>query len=234
MAEMRVPQQNLPCPVCHSTYVIKKGKRRNRLQFIQLYQCGECGRRFTGNPGRNKSYPLKYILEALSTYHLGNSLTETQNIMRCRARVEVPEATLRSWLTAYRPLTSYARLRIVGRKLMQPSAVIRAFALQHQQVYQFQVHLAKLCLLLESPSHHHVAPVRQYLERIDAHFPHYLFLKTAHRSSTFPATINPPITRKENHATRLAGLVLPTSPTNKKRHETLQRFMLINDSDTVA
>lgn len=42
------------------------------------------------------------------------------------------------------------------------------------------------------------------------------------------------MTRKENHATRLAALVLPTALNNKKRHETLQRFMLVNDSVTVA
>lgn len=64
--------------------------------------------------------------------------------------------------------------------------------------------------------------------------PHHLFQTTEHCSSKFPATINPLITRKENHATRIAALVLPTSPNNKKRHETLQRFILINDSVTVA
>ena len=42
------------------------------------------------------------------------------------------------------------------------------------------------------------------------------------------------MTRKENHATRLAALVLPTALNNRKRHETLQRFMLVNDSVTVA
>jgi ATP-dependent exoDNAse (exonuclease V) beta subunit len=34
--------------------------------------------------------------------------------------------------------------------------------------------------------------------------------------------------------THLAALALPTSPNNKKRHETLQRFMLVNDSVSVA
>ena len=57
---------------------------------------------------------------------------------------------------------------------------------------------------------------------------------TQHRSSKFPAELNPPIIRKENQATRLPALALPTAPTNKKRHETLQRFMLVNDSVTVA
>jgi len=60
------------------------------------------------------------------------------------------------------------------------------------------------------------------------------FQSTGHRSSKFPAELHPPVTRKENHATRLAALVLPSSPNNKKRHETLQRFMLVNDSVTIA
>ena len=40
--------------------------------------------------------------------------------------------------------------------------------------------------------------------------------------------------RKENVATRIAGLIIPAVGNNKLRHETLQKFMLINDSVTVA
>jgi ATP-dependent exoDNAse (exonuclease V) beta subunit len=39
---------------------------------------------------------------------------------------------------------------------------------------------------------------------------------------------------KENAATRMAGLVIPTVGDNRLRHEALQRFMLANDSTTVA
>jgi ATP-dependent exoDNAse (exonuclease V) beta subunit len=35
-------------------------------------------------------------------------------------------------------------------------------------------------------------------------------------------------------ATRIAGLIIPAVGNNKLRHETLQKFMLINDSVTVA
>jgi hypothetical protein len=234
MVEILTQAKSPTCPKCHSTYVVKKGKRRNRLQLVQLYECAECLRRFTGNPGRNKTYPLRYILEALSTYQLGYSLSETQRILRRRAHFDVPEGTLRSWLGTYRPFTTYSRLRVAGRRLFPPTGIIRSFPVQHKQVYHFQVHLAKQELLIESQTHRHLAPIRRYLASIDKHFPHDLFVNGAHRSSTFPATIHPPITRKENHATRLAELVLPTSPTNKKRHETLQRYMLINDSVTVA
>ena len=42
------------------------------------------------------------------------------------------------------------------------------------------------------------------------------------------------VTEKENFATRTATLVLPTVGNNRLRHETLQRFMLANDSVTIA
>ena len=40
--------------------------------------------------------------------------------------------------------------------------------------------------------------------------------------------------RKENAATQAAALIIPAVGNNKLRHETLQRFMLCNDSVTVA
>ena len=42
------------------------------------------------------------------------------------------------------------------------------------------------------------------------------------------------VTRKANYATKLAALALQIALSNKKRHETLQRFMLLNDSATIA
>ena len=234
MSNPQTKLQTPACPKCQASYTVKKGKRRNRLQILQLYQCAECLHRFTGAPGRNKTYPLKHILEAISTYNLGHSVSETQRMLRRRTHLDVPEGTARSWLEAYRSFTTYARLRAAGRKLFEPVAIIRSYLLEHQQIYRFQAHQAKLRLLLATLAHRHLVPVSDYLQNVDSYFPHQLFQATEHRSSKFPATLHPPIARKENHATRLAALVLPTSPTNKKRHETLQRFMLVNDSVTVA
>ena len=221
-----------PCPVCACKRTVRKGKRRNRLQTLQVFQCAECLRRFTGEAGKNKSYPLKLILEAISTFNLGYSLTETQQLLRQRFHRQIPERTISSWLTEYRPLTTYARLRTASRKLFSPAAVIRAHTFHHQQVYRFQIHRSKLDLLtqpntLSAPgSRIDFTCLKEYLTSIETHFPHLLF-QDGHRSSKFPAEIHPPVARKQNHATRLAGLALPTAPNNKKRHETLQRFMLI-------
>lgn len=227
-------QQAPVCPKCQSKYTVKKGKRRNRLRTLQIFQCAECQHKFTGSVGKNKTYPLETILDVISTFNLGHALTETQTILRRRGRLDIPERTISSWVAAYRDLTTYSRLRNAGKRLFRPDQVVQTQTLNHQQVYRFQLHRAKLELLLASTVHQHLRPVRDYLIGIAKSFPHKLFETADHRSSKFPAELVPSVVRKENRATRLAALVLPTSPTNKKRHETLQRFMLINDSATMA
>src|SRR3546814_12651575 len=42
------------------------------------------------------------------------------------------------------------------------------------------------------------------------------------------------IAAKHNHACRIANLVLQTVTINKRRHDEIQRFMLLTDSATVA
>jgi hypothetical protein len=66
-------------------------------------------------------------------------------------------------------------------------------------------------------------------------FPPHLFTPDEiHRSSNYPVRLSADVTRKENYAVKLAGLALQIAPSNKKRHETLQRFMLLNDSATIG
>jgi transposase-like protein len=231
---------NPVCPHCGCKSTAKKGKRRNRLQTLQVYRCTECLHRFTGAAGKNKTYPLRLILETVSTFNLGYSLTETQRLLHTRFHRNIPKRTISSWLTEYRPLTTYSRLRASGRMLFPPDTAVRSHTFHHQQVYRFQVHQAKVDILTRPAANpaelggSEFVSLKAYLVSIETRFPHHFFQSTGHRSSNFPAELRPPVTRKENHATRLAALVLPTSPNNKKRHETLQRFMLINDSVTVA
>src|SRR6266851_1264543 len=227
-------QQNSACPRCSSKFSIKKGRRKNRFRALQVFQCSECLHKFTAAAGKNKSYPPGVILETVSTYNLGNSLSDTQRALRKRLHVDIPEGTIRSWIRAHKPLTAYARLRAIGRKLFDADAMIRSLLLRHKQVYRFQLHKSKVELLLQNERHRHLASAKDYLEQIGEHFPHSMFQTTEHRSSKFPTTVAIPTTRKENYATRLAALVLPSASANKKRHETLQRFMLVNDSATIA
>ena len=52
-------QQNLVCPKCQSMFTVKKGKRRNRLQILQLYQCTGCDHKFTSQAGKHKNISLE-------------------------------------------------------------------------------------------------------------------------------------------------------------------------------
>src|SRR3989442_1105716 len=97
-----IQKQKPRCPKCNATFTVRKGRRRNRLQTIPLFQCNECQHRFTGNPGRNKSYPLRHILEALSLYNLGHSISETQRILRAKPRMDIPAGTILSWTAIHR------------------------------------------------------------------------------------------------------------------------------------
>src|SRR5438876_1872845 len=234
---MPIPRSTHPIPSCHhchSKFTIKKGRRLNRFRVLQVFQCRECLRKFTTAAGKNKTYPPHVILEAVSIYNLGNSISDTQRTIRKRLHVDIPEGTIRSWIRAHKPLTAYARMRVIGSKLFKAEAMIRSFLLRHKQVYRFQLHKGKVELLLQNARHRHLASAKGYLEQIGEHFPHGMFQTAEHRSSKFPTTVPIPITRKENYATRLATLVVPSASANKKRHETLQRFMLVNDSATIA
>jgi ribosomal protein L37AE/L43A len=234
-ANVTSPQQkNPPCPECGCKNTVKKGKRQNQMRTLQIYSCSECLHRFTGDAGKNKTYPLHLILEAISTFNLGYSLTDTQGLLRKRFHRTIPERTLVSWLSDYKPFTTYARLRSEAKKLFAPDAIVRTINFHHQQVYRHQTHRAKLEMLLNAPTNRQFAPLAKYVADLEHNFPNELFRSTEHRSSKFPANIQPAVSRKENHATRIAALVLPTAPNNRKRHETLQHFMLVNDSVTVA
>jgi ATP-dependent exoDNAse (exonuclease V) beta subunit len=85
------------------------------------------------------------------------------------------------------------------------------------------------------------APVADFLEGIPTRCPHDLFRRDgdpkARASQAHPEFADVSriiVNRKENAATAAAALIIPAVGNNKLRHETLQRFMLANDSVTVA
>ena len=85
------------------------------------------------------------------------------------------------------------------------------------------------------------ASLADFLESIPTSCPHDLFRRDddpkARASQATPPWADASriiVNRKENAATQTAALIIPAVGNNKLRHETLQRFMLANDSVTVA
>src|SRR5579864_6472664 len=227
------------CPYCGSTTISRKGTRRKKIEIVQLWRCASCKRVFTPTPAalRNKTYPLRIVLDAVTLYDLGYSLEATTEKIRSRHGYRVGRSTVATWLAEHRPLTTYARLRPEGRRLFPPTQAIRSIKLYHRQIYKFAYHRPKLAMLRDSREHRRFASIADFLERLPTDCPHELFRDSERASQTPLAKIKTSrlvVVQKENFATRMAALVIPTVGDNRLRHEALQRFMLTNDSTTLA
>ena len=227
------------CPHCGSTALARKGVRRKKIEIVQLWRCASCKRTFTPRPDatRGKTYPLRVVLEAITLYNLGHTLTNTAARITSRFGYRVGRSTVGDWVAEHRSLTTYTRLREKGRRLFRPAQTIRSIKLYHRQIYKYAYHRSKLELLRQGREHRRFVPLADFLERVPIDCPHELFRDSERASQTPLSKVKTSrliVVEKENFATRMAGLVIPTVGDNRLRHEALQRFMLANDSVTLA
>lgn len=235
------------CPHCRSRDIATKGRRRKKLETVRLYHCRACDRGFTPGPRtlRNKTYPLAEILDALTEYNRGHSLEEVSRRLSSRHGHGISPSTISRWLSAHPGLTTYRRLRDEGRKLFSPPRLIRIIKLYHAQVYEFGYHRAKLAFLREGALDDRrqgdtkFAPLADFLESAPNTCPHDLFRRDAGARASklqhdFLALDRLLVMERQNTATAMAALIIPAVGSNHERHPRLQRFMLANDSTTVA
>jgi transposase-like protein len=157
-----------PLPRCGSTAISRKGTRRKKIEIVQLWRCASCKRVFTPTPAalRDKTYPLRIVLDAITLFDLGYTLEQVADKMQVRHGHRVGRSTIAAWLAEHRSLTTYSRLRADGRRLFPPAQAIRSVKLYHQQIYKFAYHRPKLAMLRESREHRRFAGVADILERV--------------------------------------------------------------------
>ena len=246
-------KEELTCPRCGSHNVRRRGHRKKKLEIVQLWRCAACKRTFTPGPEalRNKTYPLRIILGALTDYDLGYSLEQTAARLKKKSNQAVSPSTISAWLETYKAHTTYRRLRPVARTRFTPEQTIRSIKLYHRQIYGFAYHRPKLEMLRSGAlddkragglgSTARFGNVADFLESVPTTCPHELFTheddpkaRASQAHPTFADVSRIIVNRKENAATETAALIIPAVGNNKLRHETLQRFMLANDSVTIA
>jgi len=99
------------CPFCGSHVLTRRGTRKKRLEIVQLWRCASCKRTFTPGPEaiRNKTYPLRTVIDALSTYSLGYSLEDTAERIKSKSGRAIGASTVAGWLAQHKDLMSYLR-----------------------------------------------------------------------------------------------------------------------------
>ena len=233
MADSR---NDLTCPYCSSKDTVRRGLRKKKYEAQQRFLCNACKRSFVAPKAKGKQFPLKIILDGISYYNTGFTLAESCRFLKEKTGLDVKEASLANWVKEYGPLCRYSRMRPYGLKLYSPHQVIQKVRLFHRQVYEFCYHRAKTALILQEYKHSRFDNLREYLEAVQTECPHQFFQEGERASEErVRFSLDEVIVReKQNFATRIAELALQAVNDNKLRHKALQRFMLCNDSVTVA
>lgn len=228
------------CPYCDSSHFVRRGIRQKKHEAVQLYLCRapECGRTFTAERVKGKRFPLQVILEGISYYNLGLTLEQTCELLGKKfPDVAAPTpATLASWVEQYKPLCRFERMRPYAIKLFTPAQMIEVTTMAHRQLYRFRYHRAKTLLSMEEFKNRRFGRLKEYLDNVSSETPHQYFADGERMSeirSKFDKT-DMIVKSKHNFANDLAEFVLRSVTENKDRHEALQRFMIANDSVTVA
>jgi transposase-like protein len=246
---MTIPYKPSFCPHCHSHTLIKKGSRKNLYRRIPLYFCKSCFKYFSTATISRVKYPPHVMMQALTYYNLGHSQSEVAKLLAHRHRTRVPHRTISAWIQKYAPVCTYARFRNQAKQLYAPDDLIQTCLMEYRQVYTFQLHRAKLELLQAHITPRTLARLRTYLESVASdQFPHHFFqdnqnpdsalsqpTPTTNRSSQIQLDTLPFVkTEKQNLANDLATLGLILARTTRQRHPSIQEFMLVNDSTTLA
>jgi len=225
------------CPYCGSENFVKRGTRKKKKERIQLYLCRDCRRTFTPFSVKGKRYSLPVIIDAISCYNLGFSFEQVSRILKQKQAVEIQPSSIGDWYEEYKGFCAYSRMRPFAVKEFSPYETVETATLAHRQLYRYRFHRAKAKYIIEeSFRHHQFLPLKEFLELVPGECPHQYFQQGL-RASEAPLFFSKKemiVRDKENYATKLAKFVLPAAAENKIRHELLQKFMLYNDSVTIA
>jgi len=233
------------CPYCKGTKIVKSGLRVKKLERVQVYYCKHCDKKFTPLVTRQKTYPIAVILKAMTYYNRFETAEAVSRRINEEYGFKVSAKTIGNWIKDYKDYLPFLRMRdfLMSKprprgKHLKASDCIMESRLFHGQIYDFKYHHAKLDLILnEDIKNRPFGPLRDFLQKVVGQCPHHLFQDSRRRASQHKDVFDLTqvrITPKINAATRSALFVIQAVANNKLRHQTLQEFMLVNDSVTVA
>jgi len=171
------------CPYCQGK-IIKRGARKKKYEQIQIYYCKSCDKRFTSAVTKNKTYPLKIIIDSLTLYNKLNPIESIPEIIEEKYGIKISQRVISDWLKEYEKYTPFLRMREFASKNYSKKEIIEESKLFHQQIYNFRYNRAKLSMILEEDfKHHKFKPLKEFLELTAAECPNHIFQNSGKRAS---------------------------------------------------
>ena len=233
----KLVMESFHCPYCGSTDFTRRGFRQKLREKVQLYLCSSCQKTFTPNLSKGKHFPMQVVIDAVSIYNLGYSLEQTSQLVQNRCGAYVPPSSLSEWLSEFKELCRFSRMREYALKKCKPKDMVIQATLAHRQLYRYRFHRPKCELIIKDDfKHRRFGPLQEYLEMVPGECPHQYF-QVGLRASEAPLTFSKTqmiVRSKHNLANDLCTFALQGVKERKERHESVQKFMLCNDSVTVA
>ncbi|MEI6280844.1 MAG: hypothetical protein WCP17_02475 [bacterium] len=234
-------EQNIKmaCPFCGGIGFVRRGTRTKKHEVVQLFKCknAECKKTFTDSAVKGRRYPMEVIIDSISYYNLGFTREKVCGIIHQLYKKIKPEPeTISRWAEEYAGLCAYNKMRSYGLKLFGPMEVLDVVTMAHHQLYRFRYHKAKIILMMQDYKNRNFYPLKEYLDAVSTETPHQFFNSGERISDvrSMFSTADMVVTSKTNYANRLAEFALKGVSKNKDRHEGIQKFMIANDSVTVA
>jgi len=225
------------CPYCQGN-VVKRGVRKKKYEQVQRYYCNSCDKSFISAITKHKTYPLKIIIDALTSYNRLNPADKIPALIKEKYGIQITSRIISDWLREYEQYIPFLRMRGFAAKKYEQKELIEESKLIHQQVYNFKFHRAKLDLIMnEEFRHYRFKALKEFLDLVTTECPNQIFQNTTKRASEYRNLFNleqVKIIPKNNAAVKTANFVTQAISNNKLRHQTLQEFMLANDTVTVA
>jgi len=220
----------MKCPNCKSPRIIRKGRRKVRFGFRQLYHCKDCRREFADSRLLYKTYGPKVISSAISCYNLGNTLEESARLTNRRYKVKVSKSSASQWLKEFGGICTYRKLRTGVVRDYQKDILVNKTFLHNDLAYNFRYHKPKLEMLCKDNG---FSPLIEYVKRFEKGCPLF-FDDIKNRCSQTRISVKANKKVRYNNACRLADFALKSCNNNSQRHLAVENFMLINDSSTIA
>lgn len=182
--EKLVSYKNLyRCPYCVGK-IVKRGVRKKKFEEVQIYYCKNCDKRFTSQVTKNKTYPLKIILDSLTLYNQLNSLEEISELIFEKYGIKITPQIVSRWLEEYKNYLPFLRMREFALGKYSKKELVEKSKLIHQQIYNFKFHRVKMNFILnEEFKHFKFKPLRDFLELVSSECPHQIFREKMERAS---------------------------------------------------